>query len=42
VRLLPLEATVQLFSARGRTGVDALRQRVGQMLSWQERLDRRV
>jgi GTP-binding protein len=33
VRLLPLEATVQLFSARGRTGVDALRQRVGQMLS---------
>jgi len=32
-RLLPLEATVQLFSARGREGVEALRQRVSQMLS---------
>ncbi len=32
-RLLPLEATVQLFSARGREGVEALRQRVSQILS---------
>ena len=32
-RLLPLQVTVQLFSARGRTGIEPLQQRVGQMLS---------
>jgi GTP-binding protein len=32
-RLLPLEATVQLFSAREREGIEELRQRVAQMLS---------
>jgi GTP-binding protein len=32
-RLLPLEATVQLFSARGREGIEELRQRVSQILS---------
>jgi GTP-binding protein len=32
-RQLPLQASVQLFSARGREGVEALRQRAAQMLS---------
>jgi GTP-binding protein len=32
-RLLPLKATVQLFSARGREGVEELRERVAQILS---------
>jgi GTP-binding protein len=32
-RLLPLQTTVQLFSARGREGVEALRQWVSQILS---------
>ena len=32
-RLLPLQTTVQLFSARGREGVEALRQRVSEILS---------
>jgi GTP-binding protein len=32
-RTLPLQVTVQLFSARGREGVEELRQHVGRMLS---------
>lgn len=42
VRLLPLEASVQLFSARGHEGVEDLRQRVARMLSEPTRFERRV
>jgi len=42
VGTLPLEATVQLFSARGREGVETLRTRVAQMLTEPSRSDRRV
>jgi GTP-binding protein len=41
-RLLPLEATAQLFSAREREGIAALQQRVAQMLMEPMPPDRRV
>lgn len=41
-RSLPMQSTAQLFSARAREGVEALRQRVAQMLSEPRRAERRV